>query len=224
MKRLLPLLVLLAGCAGPPLQQRPGAAGPEVAESWYRQAAAAGNKVYAIDAAQSLIAITVRRAGPLSRLGHDHVVASRTLAGFAAPEQGRADFYFRLDQLTVDEPQLRREAGLNSTPSAAAIEGTRNNMLGTVLEAPRFPLVVMHARRVEGMDKSLRLTITLHGVTRTLDVPARLETNKEYIAASGTLQLRQTDFGITPLSVMAGALSVQDQLDLRFRIVARPVP
>lgn len=224
MKRLLPLLVLLAGCAAAPVQHGPGAAGPEVLESWYRQAAAAGNKVYAIDPAQSLIAITVRRGGPLSRLGHDHVVASRTLAGFAAPEQGRADVYFRLDQLTVDEPQLRREAGLDSTPSAAAIEGTRNNMLGTVLEAPRFPLVVMHARRVEGMDKSLRLTITLHGVTRTLDVPTKVEMNKDYVAASGTLQLRQTDFGITPLSVMAGALSVQDQMDLRFRIVARPVP
>lgn len=224
MKRLLPLLVLLAGCAAAPVRERPAAAGPEAVEPWYRQAAAAGEKVYAIDAAQSLIAITVRRGGPLSRLGHDHVVASRTLAGFVAPDQGRADFYFRLDQLTVDEPQLRREAGLDSTPSAPAIEGTRNNMLGTVLEAPRFPLVMLHARRVEGTDKMLRLTITLHGVTRTLDVPTRLETNKEYVAASGTLQLRQTDFGITPLSVMAGALTVQDQMDLRFRIVARAVP
>ena len=223
MKRFLPLLVLLAGCAAPVAQQ-PVAPALDVHEGWYRQAAAAGKKVFGIDAAHSLIAITVRRGGALGRLGHDHVVASRRLAGFVAPDDGRADFYFRLDQLTVDEPQLRREAGLTTTPSAAAIEGTRKHMLGSVLEAQRFPVVLLHARRVDGVDNALRLTITLHGVTRSIDVPATVETNKDYIAASGTLQLRQTDFGITPLSVMAGALSVQDQLDLRFRIMARPVP
>lgn len=220
MKRFLPLLALLAAC-GAPLPQAPLAPAPDLHEQWYRQAEQAGQKVLRIDAARSLIAITVRRGGVLGRLGHDHVIASGDLVGFVAPDEGRADFYFRLDQLRVDEPQLRRAAGLTTEPSKEAIEGTRNNMLGTVLDAPRFPLVRLHARRAGRGGQMLRLTITLHGVTRSVDVPTRIEASDGEIVASGTLQLLQTDFGITPMSVMGGALSVLDRIDLRFRIVAR---
>jgi polyisoprenoid-binding protein YceI len=221
-ERLLVLLALVAGCAAPPAQEpaAPGLGGDATA-SWYRQAAAAGQQVHAVDPAQSLIAITVRRGGPLARLGHDHVVASRSLTGFAAPAAGRADLQFRLDQMTVDEPALRSEAALDTQPSAAAIEGTRINML-KVLEAERFPLVLLHAERVPGNSETLLVAITLHGVTRAVEVPAWIDSGASGITASGTLQLRQTDFGIVPMSVLGGAMTVQDTLELRFRIVARP--
>ncbi len=39
-------------------------------------------------------------------------------------------------------------------------------------------------------------------------------------AASGDLMLRQTDFGITPLSVLGGALQVQYAVAVRFSIRA----
>ena len=216
-RRLLLVAVLLAGCAAAP----PPATAPAAADAteWYRQAGAAGATVLAIDPAQSLIAVTVRRGGLLARLGHDHVVASRSVTGFAAPVAGRADFSFRLDQMTVDEPALRREAGLDTQPSAAAIAGTRNNMLTRVLEAERFPLVALHARQAPGQP--VQLTITLHGVTRTVVAPARIDATPDAVTASGTLVLRQSDFGITPMSVMGGAMTVQDSLELRYRIVAR---
>jgi hypothetical protein len=219
-KRLLLVTVLLAGCAAAPPPAPSTAPTAGNAAEWYRQAAAAGAKVLAIDPAQSLIAITVRRGGPLARLGHDHVVASRAITGYAAPAAGRADFSFRLDQMTVDEAALRREANLDTQPSAAAIAGTRTNMLTRVLEAERFPLVAMHAEQPAGQP--LRLSITLHGVTRTVATPARIDTTPDGVTASGTLQLRQTDFGIVPMSVMGGAMTVQDTMELRYRIVARP--
>jgi hypothetical protein len=218
MKRLLLLAALLAGCAAAPPPVPVAATTADNAASWYRSAEAAGGKVLVIDPAQSLIAVTVRRGGALARLGHDHVVASRGVTGFAAPAAGRADFSFRLDQMTVDEPVLRREAGLDTQPSDAAIAGTRTNMLTRVLEADRFPIVSLHA---EQAGESMRLTITLHGVTRTLAAPVRIETSAGGVTASGTLQLRQTDFGITPMSVMAGAMTVLDTMELRYRIVAR---
>lgn len=219
MKRALLMAVLLAGCTA----VAPPAPAPVVAidnaAGWYRQAQAAGSKVLVIDPAQSLIAVTVRRGGALARLGHDHVVASRAVTGFAAPAEGRADFSFRLDQMTVDEPALRREAGFDSQPSDAAIAGTRTNMLTRVLDAERFPVVALHADKAPGA--AMRLAITLHGVTRTVAAPARLESSADGVTASGTLQLRQTDFGITPMSVMAGAMTVLDTIELRYRIVAR---
>jgi hypothetical protein len=222
MKRALLLAALLAGCAAvapPPAPAPAPAAAADNAAAWYRQAQAAGSKVLVIDSAQSLIAVTVRRGGALARLGHDHVVASHAVTGYAAPAEGRADFSFRLDQMTVDEPALRREAGFDTQPSDAAIAGTRTNMLTRVLEAERFPVVALHAEQAPGA--AMRLAITLHGVIRTVAVPARLESSADGVTASGTLQLKQTDFGITPMSVMAGTMTVLDTMELRYRIVAR---
>lgn len=212
------LLLLLAGCVSTLPPQRP-VTPVDTGAAWYQKAQQAGKKVYRIDAAQSLITITVRRGGALARLGHDHVVASRTLDGFVAPDAGRADFHFRLDQMSVDEPALRTAAGLDTQPSAEAIEGTRTNMLNRVLEADRFPVVMLHAERLAKAD-SVRLTVTLHGVTRSFDVPTRIVQEKGSLTASGELKLLQTEFGITPMSVMGGAMTVQDPMELQFKIVA----
>lgn len=223
---LLPLL-LLGGCAEtpapqpvPPARQAPAAPESGGMEAWYRKAAHAGQAVYRIAPDQSLITVTVRRGGALARLGHDHVIASRSVEGFVAPDAGRADFHFRLDAMSVDEPELRSAAGLATQPSADAVEGTRTNMLNRVLEAERFPVVMLHAERAPGGGDVLRLGVTLHGVTRTVDVPTRIERSKAALAASGELRLLQSDFGITPMSVMGGAMTVQDQMELKFRIVA----
>jgi len=213
------LLAFVAGCAAPPVAPPPPPSLDHAA--WYLEAARAGKAVYRIDAQQSLITVTVRRGGPLARFGHDHVIASRGVEGFAAPGEGRADFHFRLDQMSVDEPALRLAAGLQSTLSNDALAGTRANMLARVLEADRFPVVYLRARRPPDSTSSMLLEITLHGVTRSVDVPTRIERTMDTIAASGELTLLQTDFGIEPMSVMGGAMVVQDKMELAFRIHAR---
>ncbi len=223
------LLALLGGCATAPPPLPPTPAPPSSVphagtDNWYQQAAAAGQQVLRIDAQQSLITITARRGGAFARMGHDHVVASRSVTGFVAPGVGRADFSFRLDQMSVDESALRTEAGLDTQPSAEDIAGTRKNMLTRVLEAERFPLVTLHAERLPGAADTLRLAITLHGVTRSVDVPVLIERSQGTLTASGRLTILQSDFGITPMSIMGGALTVKDALELRFRIVARAVP
>lgn len=224
-------LILLAGCVAD-VPRAPLAPAPPTATgigdrigggAWYRKAAQAGQAVYRIDSSRSLIVVTVRRAGALARLGHDHVVASRSIEGWAAPDSGRADFHFQLDAMSVDEPALRSAAGLEKQISAEAIAGTRNNMLTRVLEAERFPLVLLRAERSGQGPGMLRLSVTLHGVTRTMEVPARIERSAGSLAASGEFTLLQTDFGITPMSVMGGAISVQDRMELRFHIVAAPL-
>jgi polyisoprenoid-binding protein YceI len=210
------MVVLLASCGR---QLAPQAPGPETDPGAYRAKAAAGLAVYAVDPHASLVAVTVRRAGLMARLGHDHVVASHTLAGFVAPDAGNADVSFRVDQMTVDEPQLLRDAGIDKQPSAQAVEGTRTNMLGPVLEAQRYPLVMLHAQRQA--DGRLGVAITLHGATRSLALPAAVRIDAAQVTASGTARLKQTDFGITPFSVGGGLLSVQDELEVRYHIVAR---
>ncbi len=222
-------LALLAGCAvEPPVQPPPAAPAPlridDGGAAWYPAARQAGEQVWAIDAAQSLITVTVRRSGALARLGHDHVVASRTVTGLVAPRAGRADFQFRLDQMTVDEEALRTAAGLDTKPTAEAIEGTRANMLKRVLDADTYPVVALSARTIAGKPGMLRLGVTLHGVTRSVDLPVTIEQTTSRLVASGALTLKQTEFGITPMSVMGGAIAVQDAMELAFRIVAVDTP
>ena len=213
------MLLLLTACGRPLAPQAPPLPGPVVAVDAYRGAAMSGAAVYAVDPDASLVAVTVRRGGLMARLGHDHVVASHALTGHAAPGMGRADISFRLDQLTVDEPQLLRDAGIATSPSPEAVEGTRKNMLGPVLDAERYPVVTLHAELPA--DGRLRIAVTLHGTTRRLELPAAVQVDAAQVTASGTARLKQTDFGITPFSVGAGLLAVQDELEVRFHIVAR---
>jgi len=173
-----------------------------------------------IDSGASLIAITVRRGGPLARLGHDHVVAARTVEGRVDPAANRASLRFRLDALTVDEAPLRQQAGLDTQPSADAIAGTRRNMLTRVLDAERFPWVDVAIER-PAVGGALATSVTLHGVTRRYQVPATVVAEGGTVRASGSMSLRQTDFGLVPFSVLGGAMAVQDVLELRFDIVAR---
>ena len=187
------------------------------APAWQRQ----GVQLLHIAPDESLLTITVRRGGALARLGHDHVVASRSLQGVVAPALGRAQFRFRLDEMSVDEAGLRQAAGLTTTPSADAIAGTRHNMLVRVLEAERYPWVSIEARRT-GNKQVFDADITLHGVTRTVQLPVRVEQAADgRLQASGSLLLKQSDFGIVPFAVLGGAMAVQDQMELAFRITAR---
>ncbi|MBQ5950456.1 YceI family protein [Massilia sp. ST3] len=218
MKRFLALPLLLAACGQAPTERASPGPGPAAEPDRYR-AGPSGAAAYAVDPGASFIAVTVRRAGLMAWLGHDHLVASHTLAGHVSPKADRADISFRADQMTVDEPQLLREAGVATRPSPQAVEGTRRNMLGPVLEARRYPVVVLHAARLP--DGRLRAAITLHGVTRSLDLPAVVQVDAAQVSARGTARLKQTDFGITPFSIGGGLLSVQDELEVRYNIVAK---
>jgi polyisoprenoid-binding protein YceI len=179
--------------------------------------------VFRVDAARSQVVIVVRRGGSLARLGHDHVVASHDVSGNIAPDEGRADFYVRLDALTVDEPDLRASAGFDTQPDADDIAGTRHNMLRKVLQTDQYPYAVIRVRDAGagGAAVPVRVVTTLHGVTRTVDAVARWDRTAEDFSVSGTFAIDQTEFGMTPLSILGGAITVQDRVNITFRIHAR---
>lgn len=222
------LLAALAACSplkepaappAPPARAAP-APGATVPDDPLAALAAAGATLLQIDPQRSLITVTVRRGGAFARFGHDHVVASRSLSGQVDLAHASTDFQFRLDQMTVDEAELRRGAGLDTQPSADAIEGTRHNMLVKVLDAEHYPLAQIHASR-PAPGQPLQAAITLHGVTRAMALPASLHAEHGTLTVDGTLTLRQTEFGLVPYSLMGGALAVQDLMELHFTIVAQ---
>src|SRR5712691_11003748 len=192
------LSTLLEGCAlllrGP--APAPAAPPADFPEGYYREALGRGKPVFRVDPAESLVVIEVRRSGSLARLGHDHVVASREVVGYVAPDEGRADLYVALARMQVDEAALRAEAGFDTQPTESDIEGTRANMLEKVLEAEKFPFALIGVAGAHAKEKkaTIAVAITLHGRTRTLLVPTEIEADAEKIGVTGRLSFEQTDF------------------------------
>jgi hypothetical protein len=219
--------VLLAACAvQAPLaptgkEQRPSA----FPDDFYQRSAERGRPVFRIEPSLSLVVIEVRRSGSLAHLGHDHVIASHNVRGYVAPNDARADLYLRLDELVVDEPELRVEARFGTQPTEAAIAGTRGNMLGQ-FHAEQHPYAVISVGSVDAdaTDPWLDASVTLNGITRAVHIPVKIEQTADQLIVNGRVALEQTDFGIDPFSVLGGALQVQDRVEVRFVIRARRVP
>jgi hypothetical protein len=199
-------------------QETSRAAAPDLDAAYYRDAAERGARVFRVEPGDSLVVARVYRGGRLGKLGHDHVVSSREPRGYIDADKGRCDLYVALESLAVDDPAQRAAAGFDSTPSESDIAGTRSNMLEKVLEADRFPFVVLRCRAVA--QDVLEAELSLHGVTRPMRIPAKIDSGAERIQVSGSFAINQTDFGIEPFSVLGGALAVQDRVDLSFTIRA----
>ena len=225
----------LAACAPPTRlpEEIPQPSAPnDFPETFYQDAARAGARVWRIDPQSSEVVVYVYRGGALARLGHNHVIASRDVRGYAlmaeSLRQSRADVYLPEWTMTVDDPALREAAGpgFDTEPSEGDIAGTRRNMLGdAVLSADKYPFVQLRVRAVErsGGRTELLSTVTLRGVSRELSIPAIVDISPERLTVSGTFDLKQSDFGITPFSVLGGKLVVKDEVRIAYRLSARPL-
>ena len=102
-----------------------------------------------------------------------------------------------------------------------------SEMRERVLEVSQYPQIVYEAPRVsvKGTDGQSNITLlghlTLHGVTRSLSVPARIAITGDLLRAFGEFSLRQSDYNMKLVSAMGGALKVKDELKFSFDIVAR---
>lgn len=206
---------------------------PHTLAHTYAELQGSQGRVMRLDPAQSRIRIYVFRAGRSAGLGHNHVLSAPEFEGYAyVPDQSlaaaRLDLLFRLDQLVFDVAAHRTEAGpaFAAVLSDAAIAATREHMLAAEnMQAERYPLVRIHALGISGEAPRLsaRLAIEMHGQTREQSVPLTVTGLPQALNVSGSLVLRQSDFGIQPYSVMGGLLAVQDEVRLEFSLVGAPL-
>lgn len=184
---------------------------------------------YEIDPRASELRMLVYRGGHLKKVGENHVITSRDFTGsvlFAEQvTDSKVTVVIPVKTLVVDDPQARKAAGpgFSGALSPEDRAATRVNMLGArVLDAQRHGSIKVNARVVGGKlpDLQLDAQITLRGTTRR--VPARVTVRRETgrLVATGQLEIRQSDFGIEPFSMLAGALQVKDEVKIEYRFVA----
>jgi polyisoprenoid-binding protein YceI len=231
---LLVALFGLAACQAPAPRPPTGAASAPAAidlDATYRQRADAGAAVYEVDPAASAVHIYVFRGGRAAQLGHNHVLSAPEFDGYVSLDGDAAsaasfDLRFAFADLTIDDPALREATGgaFAGARSESDINGTRRNMLGKrVVDAATHPTLSIRSLAVAGDWPMLvaRIAIDWRGYRREQDVVLQVEHDDASVRARGELVLRQTDFGITPLSILGGIIAVQDPVGVRFDIRAR---
>ena len=191
-----------------------------------------GAVVYAVNAAESNVDVLVYRGGTLARLGHNHVMTSRTLQGrvWIHPTLARSgiELSFPVNELVVDDPEARIRAGGAAKEFPPEIpqahkDGTRTNMLrAEVLDGEKFATVKLQSVNVSGTLQAPTITtrITIKDASRDVEVPAAVTIEGSRLTAQGEFDIDQTAFGIKPFSVGMGALEVKDGLHIKFRVVA----
>ena len=234
-KLLLPelmFLAMLSGCPAPSLRGPPAPAPqppPSPAPTPHL------GTPYEIVTHASLLTILVYRGGALASAGHNHVIASHDLSGTIYVPAAVLDSSFEVRvpvaTLTVDEAALRAQQPAAEFPadvSESAKDGTRRNMLGeTLLDAQHNPEIVLRSLQLTATTAADSGTVqaqvqsSVRGQLRTFTVPVRYRIAADgALEASGEFPLRQSELGLTPFSGLLGALQVQDEMRISFRIMA----
>lgn len=193
----------------------------------------ATTKNYRIAPMESSLRILVYRGGTMALLGHNHVISSADLQGQiwrgATAESSGFEIEVPVNTLIVDDNAARAEEGedfpLNVSEDAKA--GTKANMLRpTLLDGEHFPKISIRATRITGSTASPDVvgSMRIKDQTREIRLPVTLTETDSALAIQGSFEIRQSDFGITPLSIAMGALTVQDTVKIKFRLVARATP
>jgi polyisoprenoid-binding protein YceI len=213
-------LMVVAGCGA-----RPSAPAQVVTV-----ARPAGTTPFQLDAQASQIWLFLHADGPMSKIGHAHVITTHGLQGsiwlHPQTEHSGCEFVLPVAALVVDDPQEREAAGgeFAEPLDEGARAGTREHMLGDLqLDAAQYPKVSLKCQRVTASPDriTVELSVTLRDHTSHLSVPVSWQRTGSTLQANGEFTFTQTSLGLEAYSLLFGALRVSDEIRVRFRLVAR---
>ncbi|HVY24789.1 MAG TPA: YceI family protein [Steroidobacteraceae bacterium] len=191
-----------------------------------------GAQLYRIVSGKSWVHILVYRGGKLANLGHNHVISSQSINGYIWRHQQPAlcgfDIAVPVDDLVVDNNDARAAEGaafpLNVPDSAR--QGTMHNMLSAaLLDSQRYPTIRLQSANVSQHDSALSVVvnIAIKDQIHLYSLPVTVAGDEHELHVHGEFTMKQTDFGIKPFSIAMGALLVQDELQIKFDLLADAV-
>ena len=185
------------------------AAGPSAAEG----------RRYVLDAARSSLTVRTGRAGLFGFAGHEHLVLATRIRGEV--EADPTSLASSSVSVTVDAASLvvQADGEGDDVPKVQA------RMVGPdLLDVGRFPEIAFRSRTVTGtaagasFDLVVSGDLTLHGATKPCIFRVKVELSGDTLTATGKGVLRQTTFGLVPVSV-GGVVKVKDEVALDYKFV-----
>ena len=184
--------------------------------------AAAGPRTFAVDPGRSKALIDVGKAGAFSFAGHTHEVEAPLTGGmvhFDPDDTSKSNVHLEFNAAAM------KVTGKGDPP--ADVPKVTEAMLGEqVLNVKQYPSITFDSTAVSGRGSSsaldLQITgnLTIRGTTKPVRAATSVKIEGETLTATGKFAIKQTDFGIKPISV-GGVVKVKDELAMTFTIVAR---
>jgi polyisoprenoid-binding protein YceI len=174
--------------------------------------------VWTFDASDGELLIRTGVTGPAARMGHRLTIAMtrwQATVTWTDGEPGAVELTAEADSLQV----LTGEGGVKglSGPEKAVV---RSNALRS-LNARRFPEIHFAADDIAKTADGYRLagTLRIHGKSRPHLIDLRTEDLGNSWRVTTLSDIRQSDYGVKPYSLLIGSLQVADVVTLSFSAV-----
>jgi polyisoprenoid-binding protein YceI len=176
---------------------------------------------FRLDSTQSKFIAHAIRGGLLWFKGHDHLVAARQFSGEAqiTPDTINPASL----QLTVKADSMVETSDVFTEPQKQIIN---KELREIVLEPAKYPEIVFKSTEVTGKslgngqyDLKLRGNLTLHGVTRSIVIPAKVTVTGNNLRAVGEFSIDRKDFNVKATSAFHGMVRVRKKVKFTFDIV-----
>jgi polyisoprenoid-binding protein YceI len=178
---------------------------------------------YKLDPTRGRFTVQAFATGLLSALGHSPTFTVRDYRGgmhFEGDEiKGLVlDMRIRADSLELQDRVREADAG-------EIMERMRRD----VLETPNYPEITFRSADVSSDQIApgrFRVRfggmLALHGVTNPHRIEAEIQVFGDGVRLIGETSLRLSDYRIKPVSALAGAIKLKDDLKLSFDLVGTP--
>jgi YceI-like domain len=157
---------------------------------------------------QSSITIHVYKTGLFSAFAHNHVIVAPVNRQTVDPKKMSVEVVVLTRDIKVTDPEA----------SESTRSEVQTTMLGPkVLDMEKYPEVHFKSSRVEQTSPGhyrVTGTLELHGAIKEIS----LEVSGASDHYHGSTRLKQTEYGIQPVSIGGGTVKVRDQIDLDFDI------
>lgn len=164
-----------------------------------------------IDPANSKITIHAYKTGVFSFAGHDHVVEAPIASGQIDENEKTVSIQIETKNLRVLDPG-------ESEKNRAEIQQTM--LSSKLLDSEKYPEISFRSTsyRHDGDDSAEVLgKLSLHGVVRLITLTVKKEGDRW----TGSTRLKQTDFGMKPVSVAGGTVKVKDEVKVEFVVAVK---
>lgn len=177
---------------------------------------------YLIDGKGSKFIVRAFATGLLSAFGHNPTVAIQDFEGEAlinpsALEESSLHLLIHASSLTVTDDINDKDR-----------EEIERRMQTEVLESDGYSNIVYECAKLTASKTgegqywvALNGELSLHAVTRTQPVSARVTLNGDTLRAVGDFSVRLSDYEIKPVSAAGGTVRLKDEIKLSFDITAR---